>query len=162
MINVTNIYSGFQEQNQEQQNYKTISIVIFTTEITLVILGLVGNSLSFAVTVKTNLRKMSFAVYLSVLAVCDNVILLWTNVVGSLMSYDLWYGKDVRHLHLFFCWSLGYAEYWLPQISSWCLVAFTIERAVAILYPQRYPLFPYSVTYNVLNTHVLLFLLKNR
>ena len=102
---------------KSNRNYKTISIVIFTTEITLVILGLTGNFLCFAVTVKTKLRKMSSTVYLSVLVVCDSVILLWTNVVGSLMSYDLWLGKDVRHLHLVFCWGLGYAEYWLPPVK---------------------------------------------
>ena len=145
IINVTQMDNGSQEQNQEPQNYKTISIVIFTTEVTLVILGVIGNSLCFAVTVKTNLRKMSSVVYLSVLAVCDNVILLWTNVVGSLMSYDLWIGKDVRHLHIVFCWGLVYVEFWLPQLSSWCLVGFTIERAVAVLYPHRYKLFSHNL-----------------
>ena len=137
MMNVTKFDNCSEEHIEEPQNYKTISIVIFTTEVTLVILGVIGNSLCFAVTVKSNLRKMSFVIYLSILAVCDNVILLWTNVVGSLMSYDLWFGKDVRHLHIVFCWSLGYAEYFFPQVSSWCLVAFTIERTVAVLYPHR-------------------------
>ena len=150
--------NGSQEQNQVPQNYKIISIVIFTTEVTLVILGVIGNSLSFAVTVKTNLRKMSSVVYLSVLAVCDNVILLWTNVVGSLMSYDLWIGKDVRHLHIVFCWGLGYVEYWLPQLSSWCLVAFTIERAVAVLYPHRYKLFSHNLTLSSAKMSVLTYI----
>ena len=157
MIDVANFHNGTQEHNQKPQNYETISIIIFTTEITLVILGLLGNSLCFAVTVKTNLRKMSSTVYLSVLAVCDNVILLWTNVVGSLMSYDLWLGRDVRHLHPVFCWGLEYVQYWLSQLSSWCLVAFTIERAVAVLYPHKYELFLILSPENVINSHAVMF-----
>ena len=140
-MNTGKLYNSSQEQNQDPHDYKTISIVIFTAEVVLVILGVIGNSLCFALTVKTNLRKMSSVVYLSVLAVCDNVILLWTNVVGSLMSYDLWFGKDVRNLHTVFCWGLLYVEFWFPQLSSWCLVAFTIERAVAVLFPHRHDLF---------------------
>ena len=137
-MDVTNMDDSSQEQNQEPQNYETISIIIFATEVTLIIIGITGNTLCFAVTIKTNLGKMSSTVYLSVLAVCDNVILLWCNIIGSLMSSELWFGKDVRNVHFVFCWGIEYVDYWLSQLSSWCLVAFTVERVVAVFFPYKY------------------------
>ena len=41
-----------QGQNQEPQNHETISIIIFATEVTVIIIGITGNTLCFAVTVK--------------------------------------------------------------------------------------------------------------
>ena len=138
IMNATNMDNRSQEINQEPQNYETISIITFVTEATVIIIGLIGNSLCFAVTLKTDLRKISSSVYLSVLAVCDNVILLWCCVIGNLLLSEVWLGKDLRYVHLVFCWGIEYVDYWLSQVSSWCLVAFTMERVVAALFPHRY------------------------
>ena len=139
-MSVTELDNVTEETKDDSHNYETISIVIFTIEFILVILGFFGNSLSFAVTVKTNLRKMSSAVYLSVLALCDNMVTYLT-VVRTLLPSDLWLGKQPTSLHVALCLSTEYMDYWLPQLSSWCLVAFTIERAVAVWYPHKYALF---------------------
>ena len=143
VMNVRKLDTGTEETNHDTQNYKTISIVVFTIEFILVVLGLTGNSLCFAVTVKTNLRKMSSAVYLSVSAICDN-LLMYITIMRTLIPSNLWLGKDTARLHVALCLSLEFMNYWVSQLSSWCLVAFTIERAVAVLFPHRHELFCFN------------------
>ena len=150
VTNLTESDNWTEETKHNSKNYETTRIVIFIIEFILVILGLVGNSLCFAVTVKTNLRKMSSTVYLSVLAICDNM-LIYLTIVRTLIPSDLWLGKETTRLHVVLCLSTEYMDYWFPQLSSWCLVAFTIERAVAVLYPHRYEFFCFfkKILFNV-------------
>lgn len=143
VMNVTKLDNGSEETKHDSQKYETLSIVIFTIEFILVVLGLTGNSLCLAVTVKTNLRKMSSTVYLSVLAICDN-LLMYITIMRTLIPSNLWFGKDTARLNVALCLSLEFMNFWLPQLSSWCLVAFTIERAVAVLFPHRHEPFYFN------------------
>ena len=143
-MNVAKLDNGTEEIKHDSQKYETLSIVIFTIEFILVVLGLTGNSLCLAVTVKTNLRKMSSTVYLSVyLSICDN-LLMYITIMRTLIPSNLWFGKDTTRLHVALCLSLEFMNFWFPQLSSWCLVAFTIERAVAVLFPHRHELFYFN------------------
>ena len=123
--------------NYHHDNYKTIRITIFSVEVLLLTIGLIGNSLSFLVTVKTNLRKLSTTVYLSVLSVCDNVVLLVIVLAKNILSSEILLGIDIGHIHLSLCWIYNYISYWIPQLSAWCLVAVTFERTVAVLIPHK-------------------------
>ncbi len=60
------------------KQYNTLVFAIYTL---LVATGFVGNTLLFLVTAKTSLKKLSTSVYLSVLAVSDNAVLLFSNTM---------------------------------------------------------------------------------
>ena len=117
------------------QDYKTLSNVLLVIDLSLVVIGFIGNSLSFAVTVKTELRKLSTAVYLTVLAIADNFVLLVT--LSFIMSSEYLFGVDIRDQHISLCWLTNYLPNWMTQLSAWCLVAVTMERTIAVLFPHK-------------------------
>ena len=98
MFNSTLMYNNSSSFRSGKENYKTVSIVVFTVEVSLVVIGLIGNSLSFAVTVKTDLRKLSTTVYLCVLAVCDNIVLLVIIIDRNILGSDLLLGRSITNL----------------------------------------------------------------
>ena len=137
MSNSTSVYNiTASSYDENKSNNKTVAIIIFTVEILLVAIGLIGNSLSFAVLVKTDLRKLSTTAYLIVLSVCDNIVLLNVLVV-SILGSEVLLDKNILNVHLSLCLIYTFLPFWIPQISAWCFVAVTLERAVAVLIPHK-------------------------
>ncbi|XP_026479642.1 somatostatin receptor type 4-like [Ctenocephalides felis] len=97
----------------------------------LVCLGCIGNVLSVFVFFRTKLRKLSSSYYLSALAISDTIFLLsllimWLNFYGIRISNEPG-----------MCQLLVYASGASSCMSVWSVVAFTVERFVAVLYPLR-------------------------
>ncbi|XP_067645055.1 thyrotropin-releasing hormone receptor [Eurosta solidaginis] len=97
----------------------------------LVLTGSLGNILSVFVFFKTNLRKLSSSFYLAALAVSDTCFLLglfmqWLNFV----DIDI-YNRD------FFCQFFTFFSNLASFCSAWFVVAFTVERFIAVGYPLR-------------------------
>ncbi|XP_068619989.1 RYamide receptor [Battus philenor] len=98
----------------------------------LIALGAIGNLLSVFVFYRSKLRFQSTSQYLSALAVSDTVFLLqllppWLNVVHF---SGLFHQRG-------FCQFFVYISYVSCTLSAWIVVAFTIERFVAVLYPLQ-------------------------
>lgn len=98
----------------------------------LVALGSIGNLLSVFVFYRSKLRLQSTSQYLSALALSDTVFLLqllppWLNAVHIT---GLFHREG-------FCQIFVYISYVTCSFSAWLVVAFTIERFVAVLYPLR-------------------------
>lgn len=98
----------------------------------LVALGSIGNLVSVFVFFTSKLRLQSTSQYLSALAVSDTVFLFqllppWLNAV--------------QYTGLFhrpgFCQIFVYTSYVSCCVSAWLVVAFTVERFVAVLHPLR-------------------------
>ncbi|KPJ10314.1 Rhodopsin, GQ-coupled [Papilio machaon] len=98
----------------------------------LVLLGAIGNLLSVYVFYKTKLRLQSTSQYLSALAISDTLFLLqlippWLNAVHF---SDLFHRQG-------FCQIFVYISYVTCTFSAWIVVAFTIERFMAVLHPLQ-------------------------
>lgn len=104
------------------------------------VVGLIGNSLSLAVFTSKSLRTLSASSYLAALSIAD---------ISSLLFYVLieWLRRGLEHIHTKakldfldmtgFCQLFLYMAYLSRLMSSWVIVAFTIERFVGICYPLR-------------------------
>ena len=97
----------------------------------IVAVGLVGNFTSFAVFMGSYLRRYSSNVYLAALAWSDNVFLLCL-----LLSWFSYTGVDLYNREGW-CQTLAYLTYVTSFLSVWYVVAFSIERYIAVCYPLR-------------------------
>lgn len=97
----------------------------------LVILGSLGNCMSVCVFFCTKMRRSSSSFYLAALAISDtgflaSLLVVWLNMVG---------------LGIFnrpgYCQFFVYLPTLCSFLSVWFVVAFTIERFVAVRYPLR-------------------------
>lgn len=97
----------------------------------LVCFGSIGNILSVFVFFKTKLRKLSSSYYLAALGISDTCFLFgllvpWLNFVDIHL-----YNKNVL------CQLVTYLSGLCSFLSVWFVVAFTVERFIAVLYPLK-------------------------
>ena len=97
----------------------------------IIIVGLVGNSLSLVVFTATYLRQMSSSVYLAGLALSDSVFLL--TVLASWLI-----NVNIRIFHLNgLCQLLVFCGYVSSFLSVWYVVSLTIEQCIAVQFPLK-------------------------
>lgn len=100
----------------------------------IILLGLIGNLLSCIVFLNTHLRIRSSSYYLAALATADftflvTLLLVWlNNTLGwKVFNKDGW------------CETLVYVSAVCSSLSVWLIVAFTVERFIAVQYPLHRP-----------------------
>lgn len=100
----------------------------------IILLGLVGNLLSCVVFLNTHLKMRSSSYYLAALATADftflvTLLLVWLNsTVGwKVFNKDGW------------CEIIVYISSVCSSLSVWLIVAFTVERFIAVQYPLHRP-----------------------
>lgn len=134
----------------------------------LVCLGSIGNLVSVFVFYSSKLRLQSTSQYLSALAISDTIFLLqllppW---LSAAQVTSLFYAGG-------FCQIFVYVSYVSCCLSAWLVVAFTVERFVAVLYPlrrnamctlarARHVIISLTISAIVLNLPVLRFALPTR
>lgn len=100
----------------------------------LLVLGVVGNLLSFIILMRRSMRGCSTYLYLAVLSITDTLVL----IVGLLR---LWVGEltgyDPRDHTNGMCKAINVVGYTISIYSVWLIVAVTVERYVAICYPLQ-------------------------
>lgn len=99
----------------------------------LVVLGSLGNLISVFVFYSRKLRLQSTSQYLSALALSNTVFLVqllppWLNAVQITGVFHTWG----------FCQVFVYLSHVTCCLSAWLVVAFTVERFVAVVYPLRW------------------------
>lgn len=97
----------------------------------LVLIGSIGNILSVIVFFRTKLRKLSSSYYLAALGISDTCFLFgafvsWLNYININI-----YNKD------YYCQFFTYVSGLCSFLSVWFVVAFTVERFIAVLYPLK-------------------------
>ncbi|KAL2745194.1 thyrotropin-releasing hormone receptor-like [Vespula maculifrons] len=144
--NVTNAYVhrnvSFEISPElEEEPLEACSSVYFLLELfhmyyipAIILLGLVGNLLSCVVFLNTHLKMRSSSYYLAALATADfgflvSLLLVWLNNTVGWMVFN----KDG------WCETLVYVSAVCSSLSVWLIVAFTVERFIAVQYPLHRP-----------------------
>ncbi|KAI6216116.1 G-PROTEIN-RECEP-F1-2 domain-containing protein [Aphelenchoides besseyi] len=94
----------------------------------LVIVGLVGNIVSLVTILNTRLRKATANQYLIVLTASDSVFLIGMILIVFKIDYRSYYS----------CVVIEYILMCSSYVSSWSIVALTIERYIAIAHPLQH------------------------
>lgn len=111
--------------------YKVGDILTHYYTPALVLIGSIGNILSVIVFFRTKLRKLSSSYYLAALGISDTCFLIgafvsWLNYININI-----YNKD------YYCQFFTYVSGLCSFLSVWFVVAFTVERFIAVLYPLK-------------------------
>lgn len=100
----------------------------------IILLGLVGNLLSCVVFLNTHLKMRSSSYYLAALATADfsflfSLLLVWLNnsIGWRVFNKEGW------------CETVVYVSSVCSSLSVWLIVAFTVERFIAVQYPLHRP-----------------------
>ncbi|XP_062577783.1 P2Y purinoceptor 1-like [Saccostrea cucullata] len=106
----------------------------------VIVIGLLGNALSLCVFMTKNLRSLSASTYLSVLSVSDLLTLLFYVTVEWLRRGLVYLDPEMRNKTLFFdenvvCQFQQYMAYVSRLLSTWIVVAFTLERYIGVCWP---------------------------
>ena len=132
-------FPGIQDsiRGGERESNKNGEIVYFTAVTFLVLVGFMGNSLILFVMSNRKFDRTNTSVYLSILAVCDNLTLFSGPFASSILNSDILFLVDLETVHISLCWILRFFIIWARHMSSWCLVLITVERMIVILKPHR-------------------------
>lgn len=97
----------------------------------LTVTGIIGNIVSVMVFFRTRLRKLSSSYYLSALCISDTGFLLVNFLLWlSLFNINIYNRNGCCQLFTFLS---GFCS----ALSVWFVVAFTIERFIAVIYPLK-------------------------
>ncbi len=129
--NQTNFANFFSSKNPSR-----IQEIFFYLFIIEAIIGIAGNSLSFCVMCRKQIRKTSTSVYLITMAVFDNLLLLNHVVIGTIGPLGLLDGQSLVE-NTYTCQFQTVLDFIPPMVSVWCLVAVTVERFLVVFIPHR-------------------------
>ena len=124
--------SEFQFAFQQDLTFQKVTVILNTYVIpVIIVMGFLGNTISFFIFVGTHLNRLSSSVYLAFLAAVDNLFLITLLFV--------WFGWV--EIHLFkrdgWCQSIIYGTYVCSFLSVWTVLSFTLERYIVVFYPLR-------------------------
>ncbi|XP_055536050.1 growth hormone secretagogue receptor type 1-like [Wyeomyia smithii] len=126
-----NVHSYDIDQHTFIYYAELLSMINFYYIPALVLFGSIGNVLSVLVFFKTKLKKLSSSYYLAALGLSDTCYLFglfvpWLNLI-DIKIYTL----DV------YCQFFTFFSNLCSFLSVWFVVAFTVERFIAVLYPLK-------------------------
>jgi hypothetical protein len=115
---------------ETQSLYTSIIIILKIYPVLILVLGSFGNLLSFCVLLRAAMRRYSTFCYLAILALVDIGVII-TFCVNFISLYHFNY--DIQD-EPFPCKLFAFSIYFLPQYSSWILVAVSIDRVISAKY----------------------------
>ena len=108
----------------------------------LVLIGLAGNTLSMLVFSSTEMKTIPSNFFLLMLAVSDSLYLITVAMTKMLTNlrclYLPWAHIDVFNRSTILCKTLQYAQDLLSNYSTCLIMAFTIERYIAVYMPLKF------------------------
>ena len=126
----------YEEQLMQYDEYKAHKILLLYIPPLLLVLGTIGNILSFCVLMRKAMRRTSTYNYLAVLSLTDMLVLyigllrLW---VGELTGYD------IRDKSDWSCKIITMVGYTVSVYSVWLLIAVTVERYTVVVHSLHAP-----------------------
>lgn len=107
--------------------HRIISILHVYVLPIIILIGIVGNTISFLVYVSTpRLYRQSSSLYLAFLAAVDNISLIFIFAV-----WFGWIGIHIFHKNGW-CQTILYCTYVCSFLSAWTVVSFTVERWIVV------------------------------
>ena len=137
MNNTTSVFLQNLMNGSETQSARNWKIIHFSAVTFFVLVGFIGNTLILVVMSNQKFDRTSTSVYLSILAICDNLTLFSGEFVSSILNSDIFFQVNLERAHISLCWILRFLIVWARYTSSWCLVLITVERMVVILKPHK-------------------------
>ncbi|CAF0901338.1 unnamed protein product [Didymodactylos carnosus] len=110
--------------------YRVSEYLLKVYPVIMLILGVFGNALSFCVLIRQSMRRYSTFCYLACLALVDIGVIL-TFCINFILLYHLKYDMQEK---AFACKLFAFCTYFLPQYSSWLLVAVSFDRVISAKY----------------------------
>ena len=112
--------------------YQKYTFVLQNLQVVIALIGIIGNTLAFAVFLRKPLRNHSYAFYFRIMAWVDNLLLLhafrhWFRVVLN-MNIDL--------IGALFCRFGEYQPYFAGEIIIWLRILVLFDRLIRINYPK--------------------------
>lgn len=110
----------------DQVKKKIMRFLTEETSLIWIIFGTIGNLLTLLVLCKPRMRKHSTFTYLTILSLCDTLVLyfgLFRDYLVYKYKYDI-DGDFICKFHVFFF-------YFVLHMASWLLVAVNIDRLIA-------------------------------
>jgi hypothetical protein len=133
-----NIYVSHDTENELSNFTKTFAYQVgdfmahyYTPGV--VLFGSIGNILSVIVFLKTKLRFLSSSYYLAALGINDTCFLL-----GSFVAWLDYLNVDIYNKN-YYCQFFTFMSGLCTFLSVWIVVAFTVERFIAVVYPLKRP-----------------------
>jgi hypothetical protein len=120
----------------------SISSEIFITKIvwyivlSIVIIGVLGNIIAFAVCSRSNLKSTVFSVYFRFIIVIDTLTLLLNTLLQKFMSGE--YNLKFYNISNDYCRLLKIIAWVLTVPSGWILVVISLDRYLSIAFPTRF------------------------
>ena len=121
----------FMEEVKTYTEFKVANFINMYWYPILVPIGLVGNSLSFAVMMKPNNRKMSTCIYMAAISINDNLMMyvcLHVFLVSAL---------QIHTWHHFECKFVIFCSLVALQGSTYLILAMTVDKYIAIKWPYK-------------------------
>ena len=109
--------------------------IAYVTVPLLLVVGLVGNSVSVCVMLQPAFRKHNIRYFIAAMAVCDNF-----NLVIQLFKmrfFVAWLPTDHRDSSLALCKTFFFFAHFFKYTSGFCISVIAIERFVAVRFPFR-------------------------
>jgi len=133
-----NLTGGLQQlsslpvDESDAEFHRIISILHVYVLPIIILIGIVGNTISFLVYVSTpRLYRQSSSLYLAFLAAVDNISLIFI--------FAVWFGWI--GIHIFhkdgWCQTILYCTYVCSFLSAWTVVSFTVERWIVVFHPLK-------------------------
>ena len=121
----------FMEEVETYTIFKIENLINIYWYPVLVPIGLIGNSLSFAVMVKSSNRTMSTCIYMAAISINDN-----------LMMYVCCHDYLVSSIHILNwnaveCKFVAFCVLFSLQNSTYLILAMTVDKYIAIKWPHR-------------------------
>ena len=128
--NYTNFYSDYFQANFEPlaKVARTIRNIFIPC---IVLFGILGNTLSITVFQTACMKKSSSSVYLTALAIVDNLFLV--SLCITWIEGEFW---SILRFEIA-CECITFLTYVTSFLSVWFIVAFTADRFVSICFPQN-------------------------
>ena len=123
--------STFMEQVRTYITFKIATVLATYWFPILVPIGLIGNSLSFAVMTKQNNRKMSTCKYMAAININDNILMY-------ICSHE--YLVSVLQIHrwnITECKFIAFGALFTVQNCTYLILAMTIDKYIAIKWPHK-------------------------
>ena len=119
---------------EEVSTYTTFKIANFINTYwfpVLVPIGLIGNSLSFAVMMRPHNRKMSTCIYMAAISINDN-LLMYVCSHEYLVSFI-----QIHKWNLIECKFIAFGALFAVQNCTYLILAMTMDKYIAIKWPHR-------------------------